>query len=119
MLLPFDRPTFKMYAVLDENFTLYENDPKHVQDIADASEKLSSILDVDATQLIDILRNGKENDLFQVEFGNVGKNLSQKTKEEIEALEIPGINFEQESIRYYPNGIFASLLIGFDLQRYY
>ncbi|HLS35864.1 MAG TPA: penicillin-binding protein [Bacillota bacterium] len=113
MLLAFDRPTFKMYAVLDENFTLYENEPKHVQDIEDAAEKLASILDVDATQLIDILRNGKENDLFQVEFGNVGKNLSQKTKEEIEALEIPGINFEQESIRYYPNGIFASHIIGF------
>src|SRR5699024_6625103 len=42
-----------------------------------------------------------------------GKNLSQQTMEEIKALELPGVFFIEESIRYYPNGMFASHIIGF------
>ncbi|WJV32412.1 penicillin-binding transpeptidase domain-containing protein (plasmid) [Rossellomorea sp. AcN35-11] len=63
----------------------------------------------------------KEN-LFQVEFGTEGKNLKPSVKNEIEALEIPGIKFRAESTRFYPNGIFASHAIGYsqyseDLER--
>src|SRR5699024_5663472 len=42
-----------------------------------------------------------------------GRNIPQKTKEEIERLEIPGIYFLEEAKRYYPNGMFASHIIGF------
>jgi len=113
MLLAYDRPSFKIYAVLDEDFTLNEKDPKHVIDVQTTAEKLAPILNVDTSYLEEILLKGIENKRFQVEFGNIGKNLSQKTKEEIEKLDLPGINFEQESIRYYPNGTFASHIIGF------
>src|SRR5699024_6999786 len=60
-----------------------------------------------------ILQEGIEEERFQVEFGKAGKNLSQQTMEEIKALELPGVFFIEESIRYYPNGMFASHIIGF------
>src|SRR5690625_635334 len=64
-------------------------------------------------EIIEIIRNGINEELFQVEFKSNGKNLSEKTKEEIENLNLPGIHFMQESIRYYPNNMFASHIIGF------
>src|SRR5690625_7700249 len=50
---------------------------------------------------------------FQIEFGNEGKNISQTTKNEIEEANIQGINFIEDATRYYPNGVFASHILGF------
>lgn len=113
MLLAYDRPSFKLYAILDEDFTLNEREPMHVVNIEETASKLAGVLETERSQIEEILKQGVENKRFQVEFGNIGKNLSQKLKEEIEELKLPGINFEQESIRYYPNGTFASHIIGF------
>src|SRR5699024_1511631 len=73
-------------------------------------------LDVEANYFAEKLTEAKEKELFQVEFGSQTKELNQQQKEEIEALDLPGINFEKESIRYYPNDIFASHIIGFATQ---
>ena len=54
-----------------------------------------------------------QKNVAQVEFGNAGKNLSVETKEKIEKEELPGIKFTENLSRYYPNGIFASHLIGY------
>lgn len=116
--LAYDRPTFKLYAILNENITLNKNNPKHVVDVEKTSELLAPILEVEQSFISEILTNGMNEDRFQVEFGNAGKNLSQQIKEEIEELDLPGLNFEQESIRYYPNGIFASHIIGFARQEH-
>src|SRR5699024_1289074 len=70
-------------------------------------------LDIDESKLLSKLEKGIENEQFQVEFGNAGKHLSQKTKDKIDELELPGIGFEKESIRYYPNGVFAPHIIVF------
>src|SRR5690625_6544652 len=56
---------------------------------------------------------GIKNYKYQVEFGKSEKQHSQETKDEITELEIPGINFDKEAIRYYPNGMFASHILGF------
>ena len=50
---------------------------------------------------------------FQVEFGKAGRDLTQETKQKIEKLELPGITFERTNKRFYPNGVFASHLIGY------
>ena len=54
-----------------------------------------------------------QKDVSQVEFGTAGKNLSVQVKEKIEAEKLPGIKFSESPARYYPNGIFASHLIGY------
>ncbi|MHA8138673.1 hypothetical protein ACYATM_06555, partial [Lactobacillaceae bacterium Scapto_B20] len=47
-----------------------------------------------------------------VEFGSAGQNISLTTKQKIDAHQLRGINFIQQQARLYPNGIFASHLIG-------
>ncbi len=50
---------------------------------------------------------------FQVEFGANGKDISEKLKSEIQALELPGIDFIRSTKRYYPYGDFAPYIIGY------
>ena len=55
------------------------------------------------------------NDAFytNVEFGTAGNNLTQTVKEKIDSLNLPGISFIESKERYYPNGDFASYIIGY------
>jgi len=115
MTLAYDRPTYRVYAIIDEAYSENLEEPKHVVDPEKTAEALAPLLEVEVSSLQESLQAGMnaEPPRFQVEFGNAGKELSQQKKEEIEALEIPGIHFEEQSMRYYPNGMFASHIIGF------
>lgn len=61
----------------------------------------------------DILATLNQKNLSQVEFGEAGKNLSFDTKKSIEQENLSGIVFEETPTRLYPNGIFASHLVGY------
>src|SRR5699024_3170029 len=100
MSLAYNRPTYRAYAILDESYSENQPENKHISDV----EKKESQ---------DKLEEGKKEDRFQVEFGTKGRNLSQKTMEKIRDDNIPGIYFTEDAIRYYPNGTFASQIIGF------
>lgn len=113
MTLAYNRLTYRLYAVLDENFTVHKKDPQHVVDPKMTAELLAPILDMEETFILKRIEEGIEAKRFQVEFGNGGKELSQEIKDKIDELNIPGINFENEAIRYYPNGMFASHILGF------
>lgn len=113
MVLAYDRPTYRIYAIIDETYTDNPKDPRHVTDPAETSEALAPILELEASVLEESFQKGIDNKRFQVEFGSDGKHLSQKEKKKIEALKLPGIYFEEEPMRYYPNGVFASHIIGF------
>lgn len=111
--LAYDRRTYRMYALVDETYTINSKDPKHVVDIDQTAQALAPIIDVDESYIRDRLTSGIDNERTQVEFGTAGKELSIQTKEKIESLKLPGINFFEESIRHYPNGLFASHILGF------
>ncbi|WP_449353982.1 penicillin-binding transpeptidase domain-containing protein [Virgibacillus natechei] len=113
MTLAYDRPTFRLYAIVDEAYSSDLEYPDHVTDPQKTAEMLAPILDMEESDILDRLQSGIEGEQFQVEFGNAGKELSQQEKDEIEELDLPGINFEKEALRYYPNGMFASHIIGF------
>jgi len=113
MTLAYDRPTFRIYAILDEAYTGDSDELKHVKDPEKTAASLAPLLNMDEKEIFQRLNEGIKNDKFQVEFGKSGKQLSQETKDEITELEIPGINFDKEAIRYYPNGMFASHILGF------
>ncbi|MFC4404673.1 penicillin-binding protein [Gracilibacillus xinjiangensis] len=112
MPLAQDHTVYRIYAVLDEAYTSDPLTPRHVQDVDKTAKRLAPILDMDKNEISDILHKGIENGRFQVEFGNNGKELTQQQKEEIEALNLPGIYFNDEVIRFYPNGMFASNTLG-------
>ncbi|WP_042223861.1 penicillin-binding protein [Oceanobacillus manasiensis] len=113
MALAYDRPTFRMYAILDEAYTGEAKEPKHVVDPEKTAKELAPLLDVKEEELLETIKSGIEKKRFQVEFGNAGKELSQQKKDEIAEKKLPGIKFEEEALRYYPNGMFASQVIGF------
>ncbi|MDR1568562.1 MAG: penicillin-binding protein [Streptococcaceae bacterium] len=77
---------------------------------------LNQRLGIDKTTVLDTLESGKEKKLYQVEFGEKGRNISLTTKEEIikdlDNAGIKGIEFVDHPARLYPNGQFASHFIG-------
>lgn len=113
MVLAYDRLTYRLYAIVDEAYTADPDDPKHVVDVDETAESLAPLLDTESERIRGPLLKGIEEGRFQVEFGTVGKHLSQKKKEEIEELDLPGIYFDEDPLRFYPNGVFASHIIGF------
>lgn len=52
-------------------------------------------------------------DAYQVELGIYGNGLTELKKDEILALGLPGIGFTESQKRYYPNGDFASYVVGY------
>ncbi|PFG12875.1 penicillin-binding protein [Bacillus sp. es.036] len=99
-----DIPSFTLRAILDEN---YED---HVKDVSKTAAALAPILEMEQSDVTEIL---SREELFQVEFGASGKNLSLTQKEEIEKLDLPGVGFIPTKTRLYPNEEFASHLLGF------
>ncbi|EKN66334.1 peptidoglycan glycosyltransferase [Neobacillus bataviensis LMG 21833] len=108
-----DTASYTLIAILDKKMTTNPKKPKHVKDISKTAQELSKYIKMDETEINKILTKGKENKRFQVEFGKAGRDISYDTKKKIEDLELPGITFSRDSKRFYPNGIFASHLIGY------
>lgn len=87
------------------SYLLYSN-PKLIKDKEKYAEELANILDADpATISAELSQN-----LFWV---GLAKNLDSSKKKGIEALNLPGIGFEQEYSRFYPEASMAAHLIGF------
>lgn len=102
--------SYKLIAYLDERRTTNKNKPQHVVDKEKTAEALSLILEMDKEEILKYLN--KEN-VYQTEFGTKGKNLTEITKQKIEQLHLPGIDFIESFKRYYPKGTFASYTIGY------
>ncbi|SFM00082.1 penicillin-binding protein 2B [Gracilibacillus orientalis] len=107
MALAQEHVVYRLYAVIDESHTA-----NYVKDVDKTAQKLAPILEMEESEVAERLNKGISNEKFQVEFGSNARELNQEQKEEIEALELPGINFIEEPIRFYPNGMFASHTIG-------
>ncbi|MYL28237.1 PASTA domain-containing protein [Halobacillus halophilus] len=113
MVLAYDRPTYRLYAVVDPDYSKNLPEPQHVDDIDETASGLAPLLGMEESEIADKLRSAQENGRFQVEFGTNSSSLTQEEMEEIKDLDLNGIAFKEESKRYYPNGMFASHLIGF------
>lgn len=110
-----DTSTYSIYAVLDKSQVGANKKPLYVTNKRKTAKVLAKYLPISENKVFKALNpsNGKS---FQVEFGTAGKNLSVATKEKIESYKLTGINFIQSEARLYPNGIFASNLIGITSQ---
>ncbi|MED3684543.1 MULTISPECIES: penicillin-binding protein [Bacillus cereus group] len=80
-----------------------------VENKEDTAKKIAGVLGKGEE---DILASLNKEGRSQVEFGTLGKDLTKEKKEQIEALKLPGISFITENARVYPNGDFASYVIG-------
>ncbi|MGG3955966.1 penicillin-binding protein [Bhargavaea massiliensis] len=98
-----DIPSYTIAAILDPDM------PEHVTDPEETARKLAPLLNMDVADVERILKK----DAKQVEFGPNGRGISQTVKKQIEALKLPGIIFLRDSKRFYPNGTFASYVVGY------
>lgn len=105
-----DTASYTLIAILDKKMTLNPKKPKHVVDPEMTAGKLAKIINLSEAKIYKILT--KKGSL-QVEFGKTGRDIDYQTKKKIEDLHLPGITFMRSSKRFYPNGIFASHVIGY------
>ena len=101
--------SYTVIAYLSPNRTGTSSKIKHVQDPEYTAYKLSPILNMPVEKLTELMSQN----LYQVELGPGGRGITELKKQEIEALDLPGIDFIEDQKRYYPNGDFASYIIGY------
>ncbi|REH74805.1 penicillin-binding protein [Staphylococcus felis] len=108
-ILAQDVDRFRLAAVIDKRASKDTDEPRHVVDKNKTAKELSKVIDMSEESIKKRLNTKKA---FQVEFGKAGQNLTYQDKEKIEKMDLPGITMYPEVQRFYPNGNFASHLIG-------
>lgn len=102
--------SYKLIAYLSEKRTDNKEKPQHVVDKEKTAKELAPILGMEEAEVLKYL--SKEN-VYQTEFGSHGKGLTELTKNKIEALNLPGLDFIESYQRYYPKGDFMSYTLGY------
>ena len=101
--------SYTLIAYLDTSRIDSNKKPMYVTDKDNTAKKLSEVLEAD----YEYIRERLNSNLYQVQFGNYGRNITELKKKEIEALKLQGISFIKTINRYYPSGNFASYIIGY------
>jgi penicillin-binding protein 2B len=108
-ILAIDVSSYTVVAFLNSTRTGSLPKPRHVIDKEFTAEALAPVLNMTKESILALL----ERKVYQVELGPGGRNITELKKSEIEDLNLPGIEFISNSKRYYPNGDFASYLLGY------
>ena len=107
--LAMDATSYSLYAVLTDEWSEPE-DPQYVVDKKNTAQVLSQYIDLTADEILERLNT---QDASQVEFGTAGQDLTYAEMKAIDEQNLPGIMFNETPTRMYPNGVFASHLIGY------
>ncbi len=107
--LAMDATSYSLYAVLTDEWSEPE-DPQYVVDKKNTAQVLSQYIDLTADEILERLNT---QDASQVEFGTAGQDLTYAEMKAIDDQNLPGIMFNETPTRMYPNGVFASHLIGY------
>jgi stage V sporulation protein D (sporulation-specific penicillin-binding protein) len=81
--------------------------PKEVRDVSSQSELLASLLDTETASISALL---SLDDRYWVA---LKPHIDHKEKEKIASLKIPGVGFQEQYVRYYPEASTAAKLLGF------
>lgn len=114
-ILAVDVSAYTVIAYLDERRTGSSTEVRHVVDKEKTAELLSPLINMSKEDILLLLNKTKEDGTtyYQVELRPGGKGISETTKQAIEGLNLPGIDFIEYYKRYYPNGNFASYILGY------
>lgn len=104
---------YKMYAVVSSSRGEYNGKLTYVADAYETANAIAPIIGMEVSEMAFRLQTAIDDGKYQVEFGNYSSDLSSIVKEEIDSLDISGIEFEEIIKRNYPLGDFASYLIGY------
>lgn len=106
-----DTSKYTVYAIIDSSYRSASGKALYVNNKKKTAKVLAKYLDLSEAQILKILSPSSKG-IFQVQFGTAGSNLSVATMEKIKKANLPGINFTQIPAREYPEGNFASQLLG-------
>ena len=116
-ILANDVISYTLVAYLSDTRVDANGNKSYVEDIETTSKKLAKVLGVKESSIKEILEKGKANNKYQVEFGSMGKGLTELNKDAIVKLNLQGIDFIKNIKRYYPNGDFASYMLGYTIMK--
>ncbi len=102
--------SYTLIAYLSETRTKDIKNPQHVVKKEETAKKLAEVLNAPEEYILERLNT---KGAYQVEFGIYGKDISTVTKNQIDSLGLPGIDFAESSKRFYPMSNFASYIIGY------
>lgn len=105
-----DATSYSLIGVLTDKWSDDEENPQHIVDKEKTARVLAEHIDMTEQEIYDII---SQDNVDQVEFGLAGTNLSYNQKAKIEEEGLPGVTFKETPSRLYPNGIFASHLVGY------
>lgn len=111
-----DSTTYSIYAILSKTYVTAKREKLYIQEhqFDKVAEILAQYLEIAPE---DTLRQLQQEGLYQVSFGLAGSGISYSTKTAIEAAAaeagITGLGFTTSPGRLYPNGVFASHMIGY------
>lgn len=108
-----DVASYTVIAYLNPSRSENSKVPLHVVDVDATANKLAPYLNME----VSVLKTLLSKKAYQVELGPGGRNLSQIQMEEIKKLNLPGIDFTSTIKRYYPNGDFASYILGYTVNK--
>ncbi|HZE87043.1 MAG TPA: penicillin-binding protein 2 [Methylomirabilota bacterium] len=80
--------------------------PKEIKDVNEESAVLSTLLDEDTASISALLSLNRY-------WVALKSHVDRQTKEKIEPLHIPGVGFEEQTVRFYPEASTAAKLLGF------
>lgn len=108
-----DTLSYRLVAVISKDATQDPKKPRHVVNMEKTARILAKYIPMEEQQIYERLTKGKDLSRYQVEFGSAGRGISHQIMTEVTKANLPGILFVRDLKRYYPNGVFASHLIGF------
>lgn len=123
-ILAKDVNSYTVIAYLDPSRTKDINRPYHVIDKEKTAEALSPLINMKKERILSLLNTKIEtcnSDKtkcsttvpYQVELGPGGRGITELVKDQIDELDLPGIDFISSTKRYYPNGNFLSYTLGY------
>lgn len=119
-----DVNSYTVIAYLDPSRTKDDKRPYHVVDKEKTAELLSPLINMTKERILKLLNTKikscnedktecTERVPYQVELGPGGRGITELVKDQIEDLDLPGIDFIASTKRYYPNGDFLSYTLGY------
>lgn len=123
-ILAKDVNSYTVIAYLDPSRTKDSNRPYHVVNKEKTAELLSPLINMKKEKILSLLNTKIEScnedksrcvktSPYQVELGPGGRGITELVKDQIEDLDLPGIDFISSKKRYYPNGDFLSYTLGY------
>jgi len=81
--------------------------PEEIEDSQDAAEKLASILSLEVDEILPKMSN------MERKYVPLKRQISEEEENNISKAQIPGVYFDTETVRIYPQGDLLSQTVGF------